>query len=62
MIHFGSFDARFCGSKRQGRQFTVDESEITCPRCRENDAASTTYVLTPEAKAWITAHPLKATQ
>lgn len=38
-IHFHSSDVRFCGTKRQGRRFTLSAHEVTCPVCRAKDAA-----------------------
>jgi len=32
-IHFHTSDARFCGTKRQGRRITFQPLEVTCPVC-----------------------------
>lgn len=36
-VHFGSFDARFCGSTAKQRKFTTDENEVTCQACKDRD-------------------------
>ena len=49
IIHFGSFDERFCGTKNQPRQFTFDPNEVTCPHCQGNDC----FVLSAEAAEYV---------
>lgn len=48
-IHFGSFDDRFCGTKEQGREFTLDPNRVTCPQCQDRD----TFTLSLEAANYV---------
>lgn len=48
-IHFHRSDARFCGSNEQARRFTCTDDEVTCEHCLDN----VTYVLSPEARAYV---------
>lgn len=34
MIHFFSYDPRFCGDTTPGRQVASDRNDVTCPKCR----------------------------
>lgn len=50
IVHFGSSDSRDCGSREQGRQWTTEPNDVTCPRCKDKDR----FVLSPEAAAYVT--------
>ena len=42
MIHFQTGDDRFCGTKQKYRQFTTEETDVTCPNCKANDTLEIT--------------------
>lgn len=42
IVHHHSSDPRFCGSPEPFRQFSFDESEVTCQLCRDAAALETT--------------------
>ena len=33
-VHFHSADPRFCGSDEKGRTFSMNESKVTCDKCK----------------------------
>ena len=37
MVHFHSSDDRFCGSRSQPREFSLDPNEVTCRACQDGD-------------------------
>lgn len=49
LVHFGSWDPRFCGTREQCHQFTVDDNEVTCPACQDRDR----FVLSPQGQALV---------
>ena len=36
IIHFFSYDKRFCGSKKRYKRVTPVTNEVTCPACEDN--------------------------
>ncbi len=49
LVHFGSFDDRFCGTTEQCRRFTTEPDDVTCPCCLGKD----TFVLSPSGQAYL---------
>ena len=48
-VHFGSTDPRDCGSAEQGRRWTTEPNDVTCPDCKAKDR----LVLTPQGMAYV---------
>ena len=49
LIHFGSFDPRFCCSTELHRRFDLDPNEITCEACKGSD----TFAITHEGASFL---------